>query len=554
MGTGVQFTLKVVDQASTVLNKITGSLKTVALSVTNHFKGLFSSLAQHIAMLTGINTAAMTAMAAVMGRNAVNLANDFAMARMSFTTFLGSQDKADRFLATLQEFANVTPFEFPQLIASTKQMLAMQFTGDQLIPMFHAIGNAVAGLGGGADLLERITYSMGTIKSRGFFSGEEAREFSRAGINARQMIADYMGANVMDVMKWQEQGKLTADVAIEALRLGMERQFPNMMGNMSGIWGGLVSTLKDKWNEGLRKMGQAALPVLEGAARGLINILNNVFSDENMKKLGDKLSSIFSRDNVLNIVTWFANIYEWGKFVFGKLGEFAPKAIDFITTSFKKMRNYVLDDLMPVLFKLTHVMVTLGAIQLGLNIAIAVSKIAGMIPDPRVALAVLAGGIGLGANVALGGGVLGNMGVNYAEKQYNDWNKKRQEEDFQRELGKKPEINPWAFPSLGAGALSDAAQKNVDTFMSGFDKTFKAAFAPMQQVAANTGMLVQQNKTALSAIFGNGGDRMQAMQTRARFGNLNTRGGGLSVNITVANTKDAENLRYAMQYAASMNQ
>jgi len=538
---GVTFTIRAIDSASSVIGKIGHSLmglKNLAFNVIGSFKNMFSGLASHITMTMGIGSAGIAAMMGLLVRNSVSLASNFEQAKIAFTGMLGSSAAAQGLLDTLQQFANVTPFEFPQLISATRLLTAYGFKVNELLPTLTAVGDAVSGLGGGAETLNRVMLAMGQIKSKGFLSGEEARQMAEAGINSYQMVAEALGVSIPQAMAMSEKRIINADIALSALVKGMETRFPGMMAMQSQTLQGVSSTLKDIFNTGLRRLGEAATGKLTAMAKGLINILGMVFNDANIERFKHWMDDIFSRDNIQRAATWFANIYVWSRDIFGKMGEYGGKAMNWITKAMHTMHDYMARNLVPMLVRLTGVLIGIKSIEFGMNVANAVARIAGMMPTPAAAAGVLATALPIGFAAAGAMNVAGQVGI--AAAAY----------ELMRIRQSLRDLNLPEFPQFGAGASTEEVGQIVNTFMSGFDATMSPLQSAAAQTATNTGIIAQQNKSVLAAIFGNGGDRMQAMATRARFGNLNSKGGGLSVNITVATPQDAERLRYALQLAA----
>jgi hypothetical protein len=197
-------------------------------------------------------------------------------------------------------------------------------------------------------------------------------------------------------------------------------------------------------------------------------------------------------------------------------------------------------------------------LQLGYNVALAGSKIASMIPNPYLASAALAESLALGAQFATVGMIAGEGMVGAAEDKYNEWNAQNNAipglsggMTYKQYLEKKNTPNPFSWDDMSAKPLSMDAFNIVNTFMSGFDSTFTPLADDIAGINSNTGNMAQSMNNAIFAVFGNTGDRMNSLAARARFGNLNSRGGGMSVNITVASQRDADDLRYALQLAAA---
>lgn len=169
-------------------------------------------------------------------------------AQIAFTTMLGSGKKATAFLGGLQKFAASTPFEFPDLVRSSQRLLAMGFAAKDVVPTLTDIGDAVAGLGGGAAQVEQVTTVLGQIQAKAKASGDEMLQLTSAGIPAYKFLAQAIGKSVPEAMDEVTKGTITAGVAIEAIRKGMQQNFGGMMQAQSQSLAGLWSTLKDNFS------------------------------------------------------------------------------------------------------------------------------------------------------------------------------------------------------------------------------------------------------------------------------------------------------------------
>ena len=70
-------------------------------------------------------------------------------AKISFTTMLGSAQKADVFLKQLQRFAATTPFEFPELQTAAQSLISAGIQANKVIPIMRTLGDVTAGMGTG---------------------------------------------------------------------------------------------------------------------------------------------------------------------------------------------------------------------------------------------------------------------------------------------------------------------------------------------------------------------------------------------------------------------
>ncbi|PZN10511.1 MAG: hypothetical protein DIU69_07025 [Bacillota bacterium] len=198
------------------------------------------SFAGGFAIFEGASRAMGFVREAAIGMNA-----DLEQARIGFTTMLGSARKADKFLRQMADFAAETPFDFPELLEATRKMLAFGFAAEDVLPMLQAVGDAAAGLGLGAEGIDRITRALGQMRAKAKVSAEEMLQLTEAGIPAWEILAEGIGTSTAELQKMVSKGLVPADKAIRILVEGMEKRFPRMMQAQAESWRGMVDTILD---------------------------------------------------------------------------------------------------------------------------------------------------------------------------------------------------------------------------------------------------------------------------------------------------------------------
>ena len=193
--------------------------------------------------------------------NPLKVASEFEQAEIAFTTMLGSAEKAREFIEEMNRFAVATPFDVAGVQEAAKQMLAFGFRSEQVIPYLTAIGNAAAGLGGGTDLIDRITRAIGQMQAKAKVSAEEMLQLTEAGIPAWEILSKKMGKSTQELMKMTSKGLIPADKAIAMLIEGMNERFPNMLqkqaDSLDGLKNQIVETFNlvvvKRWGDGLAR-------------------------------------------------------------------------------------------------------------------------------------------------------------------------------------------------------------------------------------------------------------------------------------------------------------
>ena len=225
-------------------------------------------------------SAALTAPIVKLASDALGLASNFQQAEIAFTTMLGSARDASQFLTELKDFAAKTPFEFPDLLNAAKRLQALGFAAEDTIPIMRSVGDAVAGLGGGAALIDRVTLALGQMRAKGKVSAEEMRQLAEAGIPAWETLAKTIGVSVPEAMKLASKGAIDAATAVPAILEGMTEKFGNLMSKQATTAAGQFSNFKDQITFTLADIGKVLLPfanmVISEVAMPLLNTLRGM--------------------------------------------------------------------------------------------------------------------------------------------------------------------------------------------------------------------------------------------------------------------------------------
>lgn len=218
-----------------------------------------------------VKVGAVAAGAGLAAAGAVGLrtASQMEQAQIAFTTMLGSAQRAQKFLGQLQRFAAATPFEFPELVTASQRLLAMGFAAKDVVPTLTAIGDAVAGLGGGAEQIDQVTTAIGQMMAKGKIQSDELLQLTEAGIPALKILADQYHVSAGKMQEMVTQGKVLSADALPKLIQGLEKGtkstqgFGGMMQKQSQSLSGLFSTLKDNATMTLSNLVTPAIPAIK---------------------------------------------------------------------------------------------------------------------------------------------------------------------------------------------------------------------------------------------------------------------------------------------------
>jgi hypothetical protein len=195
-------------------------------------------------------------------------------------------EAAEAMINTIKEFANVTPFRFPELQDSALRMRAFGFGMQEILQSTKnaetgaiefsgavvSVGNAVSALGGGADAFRRITYALGQMKQAGRVYQNDMMQLANAGIGGYKYIAnalrkeitkdntgkredvkegyaklyDELSGNAIEtVRRLTTNGQISGEAAARAIMDGMNEEFKGGMEAQSKTFIGALSTVAD---------------------------------------------------------------------------------------------------------------------------------------------------------------------------------------------------------------------------------------------------------------------------------------------------------------------
>ena len=239
-----------------------GSVKTTG----THLDGLSGKLASVASMLRGIavtGAVALGSAAAAAGAFGIKMAAANETAAVSFELMLGSAEKAQEFLGQLLKFAAATPFEMPQLRSAASRLLAVGVAASDIIPLLTTLGDATAGMGTGAEGIERAVTALTQMKQKTKVTGEEMMQLTEAGIPAWETLASKLGVDVAEAMEMVTRREVDAGVIFAAVQekqgTGLQR-LTGMMQRQSMTLAGLWSTFKDNAGQALATFTEPAIP------------------------------------------------------------------------------------------------------------------------------------------------------------------------------------------------------------------------------------------------------------------------------------------------------
>lgn len=195
----------------------------------------------------------------LVGKKAISAAADYEQSQISFTTMLGSAEKANQLLKDLVDFGKKTPFELPGLIEASKKLIAFGTAQKDVLPVLKQLGDIAAGVGIPVNQLAEL-YGKAQVQGRLF--AEDVNQLTGRGIPIIQEFAKQFGVSEGEVRKLVESGKIgfpQLQKAFESLT-NEGSKFGGLMDAQSASFSGMFSNFKDGISEMMRQLGERLLP------------------------------------------------------------------------------------------------------------------------------------------------------------------------------------------------------------------------------------------------------------------------------------------------------
>jgi len=248
----------------------------------------------------GVRTKIIGLVGALGAMRALKAGLDFSMelerSKIAFTTMTGSATVAEQTLNNLKAFSATTPFQFPDIVAASKKLMAFGVSAGALQNRLQMLGDISAGANVPIGDLANI---FGKIKAKGKAMTEEIMQMAERGIPIVQVLAEKFGVSTEEILKMAEQGQLSFDVIDSALNsmTASGGIFEGMMVNMSETTSGKLSTLKDNFLLLAGAIGDKLRPHIETLIDKTMELI------EFVKNLDQKTIDI-----AVSVVKWTAAI------------------------------------------------------------------------------------------------------------------------------------------------------------------------------------------------------------------------------------------------------
>ncbi|QDV90615.1 hypothetical protein RAS2_16950 [Phycisphaerae bacterium RAS2] len=225
----------------------------------------FQTATRATLMWGGVASGAAAGAMGLLLRQGIKLNDEMERYRITLTTVMRSQEKANSQIAWMIRFAEKTPFDVQGLVQASAQLEAFGLNSRKWIPL---VGDLSATFGGTTETVNELVDALGKLKSG--LTGIAFRSIRRFGISNEEL--ERRGA------RFDKRGELLTppDEALGMLEDIIKSRFGGMMQNLLGTYTGVTSNLMDMATNMLRETTKPLFDRLRGAGGGLLGGLDEL--------------------------------------------------------------------------------------------------------------------------------------------------------------------------------------------------------------------------------------------------------------------------------------
>jgi tape measure domain-containing protein len=202
-----------------------------------------------------------------------------------------ASEKTQELLTWVQQLAKESPFDSSGVTVALRTAMAFGFTADEAQRLTRAMIDYAAGAGLSEDVMNQIALALGQIKANGKLAGQEMLQLVNAGIDVRDALARALGISVQQVVERLNKGAIDANTAIEAIVSTLETDFAGAARAQADTVSGLLSTLGELQQIGLRELFAGIVEALRPVVSTFIEWLQDT-GIAKLREIGQGIGNI----------------------------------------------------------------------------------------------------------------------------------------------------------------------------------------------------------------------------------------------------------------------
>ncbi|EJX08105.1 tape measure domain protein [gut metagenome] len=195
----------------------------------------------------------------------------------AFRVLAGSQETSAKLLGQLNEYADNTVWNRPDIQEAAKTMMGFGVSTETVFKDLRMLGDVAMG---DRNKLQSLALVFGQISAAGKLQGQDLLQLINAGYNPLLDISELTGKSVAQLKDEMGKGAISADLVRKAFEraTGQGGRFADMVDNIAKTAPGAFEQLKGKGTAGLLKLYDTIQPLLIPAFNTMSQVLEKVFN------------------------------------------------------------------------------------------------------------------------------------------------------------------------------------------------------------------------------------------------------------------------------------
>lgn len=193
---------------------------------------------------------------------------------ISFTTLLGSKDKAAAFFGEIKQYAVDTPLMLNDLAGGAQTMLGFNIEAEKVIPTLKQIGDITMG---DSERFKSLTLAFSQMSATGKLMGQDLLQMINAGFNPLTYISERTGKSISQLKDEMSAGAISADMVAQAFADATAEggKFHGMLEKQSKGLKGQISNFEGAVDDMFNALGEKSEGVLAGSIGVATSLVKN---------------------------------------------------------------------------------------------------------------------------------------------------------------------------------------------------------------------------------------------------------------------------------------
>ncbi len=199
--------------------------------------------------------------------------------------------KAKELVAWVTKLAIMSPFKTEDVAAALRLQMSFGATTVEAKRITGALIDFTTATGGTGEVMNRISMSLGQMRTTGKLTGAEIRELGSAGIPVKEILGKAFGVTTAALTTMIEKGLIPADKAIDAIIGSLETDFGGAAARSASSWSGLMSSMSDIKTLGLREFFQSTFDAIQPYVANFVGMLTSPEFFAGLASIGAQLGA-----------------------------------------------------------------------------------------------------------------------------------------------------------------------------------------------------------------------------------------------------------------------